>query len=165
MQLRHSRQRSITRAWLVLVACCIVLMQAESPGSQERAAQIEGRGPLGLGGMRLLPGYQHQFIRGIDTCNGRIWKEGGADIDYDIGSLAGNHARAKSQGPTLAWFKVQQVGNSSFEVAMGTDKSLTVTVGGVANFRLRGAGDEIVADVLLMLMTYNSERHMLDGCL
>ena len=69
-----------------------------------------------------------------------------------------------SQRPTLAWFKVQQVGSSSFAVAMGTDKLLTVTVGGAANFRLRGASDEIVADVLLMLMTYNAERHMLDGC-
>ena len=70
MQLRHSPQRSTTRAWLVFVACCIVLVQAESPGSQERAAQVEGRGPLGLGGMRLLPGTSTSSNRGLTPVTG-----------------------------------------------------------------------------------------------
>jgi hypothetical protein len=115
--------------------------------------------------MRLLPGYQHEYQGGMDTCTGRIWKDGAADITYDIGNLAGNHARALSQRPNVTWSKTQQLGSASFEVTLSDDNFLIVTVGGLANFALRATNNEMIADTLLMLMTYDVDRHMLQGCI
>jgi hypothetical protein len=41
---------------------------------------------------------------------------------------------------------------------------LAVTVNGVANFSIQGATDQMFVDLLLMVMTYDSEKHMLEGC-
>ena len=35
--------------------------------------------------MRLLEGYQHEALQGMDTQVGRIWKKG-PEVRYDIGA-------------------------------------------------------------------------------
>jgi hypothetical protein len=45
-----------------------------------------------------------------------------------------------------------------------TSKYVVVTVGHVANFSILKATDEMLADLLLMLVTYDSEKHMMQGC-
>lgn len=47
------------------------------------AALAEGN----LGGMQLLPGYEHMPLQGIDSIVGKITKQGGLEIFYEIGSL------------------------------------------------------------------------------
>ena len=60
-------------------------------GAAAVGAQVLSGSPPGS--MRLLQGYQHERLQGIDTTVGRIWKPGGPEVHYDIGQLAGNHAQ------------------------------------------------------------------------
>jgi len=43
------------------------------------------------GSIRLLPGYHHRLERGIDSKLGTIWKQGGLQLHYDIGEMAGTY--------------------------------------------------------------------------
>jgi hypothetical protein len=54
------------------------------------------------GNIKLLPGYQHKTLQGIDTRVGKIWKEGGLEIKYDIGSLVQRTIRWRSPSPLRA---------------------------------------------------------------
>ena len=103
--------------------------------------------------MRLLAGYQHERLFGIDTLVGRIWKPGGPKVHYDIGQLAGNHAQ---QSDMRRWSKRQSIGERTFTLTMQTDDTVILTFDqGTANFFVRGIrGDEEFAEVLLMLLSY-----------
>jgi hypothetical protein len=66
-------------------------------------------------------------------------------------------ARAYHESHPRSWLKRQDVRGVSLEVAMGDDRRLVATFVGVnANSEATGMnGSEDVADVLLMLMTYD----------
>jgi hypothetical protein len=71
--------------------------------------------------MRLLPGYRHTEGRGIDTAVGRIWKEGGPIITYDIG-LGSAAAATPIPGDNTSWVKRSTVGQKTkFAVNMQKD--------------------------------------------
>lgn len=42
------------------------------------------------GSIKLVVGYTHQRMQGIDTRVGKITKRNGLEISYDIGRLAGD---------------------------------------------------------------------------
>jgi hypothetical protein len=106
------------------------------------------------GGIKLLPGYKHEKLQGIDTRVGKIWKEGGLTIRYDIGRLAGNHVKAHSR-ENLLWYKEQVVDGRTVQLALTLDRILHVTFPETtANFFGMAKGDEEVADILLMVLTY-----------
>jgi len=119
-----------------------------------RLVEAQASGPATPGAIRLLEGYQHETFQGIDTQVGRLWKNGGPEVHYDIGALAGNHAR---QTEMRRWSKRQTVGANSFTLTMRTDDSLVLTFDkNTANFFIRGIRtQEELAEVLLMLLTYN----------
>ena len=66
-------------AALVSVLVCATAALSVADGAQEKGD------PSPPGEIRLLPGYRHVVTGGIDTVTGRIWKEGGPIISYDIG--------------------------------------------------------------------------------
>jgi len=115
-------------------------------------AQVVNGAPPGA--MRLLDGYQHETLQGIDTQVGRIWKNNGPEVYYDIGALAGNHAR---QSDMARWSKRQTIGANAFTLTMRTDDSVVLTFDkNTANFFIKGVRtQEELAEVLLMLLTYN----------
>src|SRR5215470_3762225 len=84
-----------------------MLFWARCPMMAQR--ELSARPIPGL--LRLLPGYEHQPLQGIDSCVGRIWKSGGVEINYDIGKQAGNYAECQSCGWTKGelWRKNQTV--------------------------------------------------------
>jgi hypothetical protein len=109
--------------------------------------------------MTLLPGYQHERLQGIDTSVGRIWKKDGLEIHYDIGRLAGNYAQSREKDKDkLEWFKEQAVGGRNVQIALTKDRVLTITVAGFANFygTVKSEGD--LADMLLMVLTYDEPK-------
>jgi hypothetical protein len=109
------------------------------------------------GGIKLLPGYQHQKLQGIDTRVGKIWKEGGFTVEYDIGKLAGNAVKGQEKS-TLLWRKDQVVDGREVEVALTKDRVLYVTFPqGSANFFGKVKSDEDMADMLLMVLTYRRD--------
>lgn len=124
-------------------------------------AQVKDTVRTGPGGIRLLPGYLHETEQGIDTCPGRIWKTGGAEIGYDIGLLSGDHASALAHEPGVAWSKTQKTGKSTVMLTMTRERHLVVTINGMANFFVQNATDDALADALLMIMTYDPDK----GCM
>lgn len=117
-------------------------------------AEAQAGGDPPPGAMRLLEGYQHEKLQGIDSQVGRIWKSGGPEVHYDIGALAGNHAR---EPDGRRWSKRQAVGSNTFTLTMRTDDSLVLTFDrNTANFFVKGVRtQEELAEILLMLLTYN----------
>src|ERR1039457_3890436 len=60
------------------------------------------------GGIKLLPAYKHEKMKGIDTRIGKVWKDGGLSFQYDIGRGAGNAVQGLEKN-TLLWSKEQVV--------------------------------------------------------
>jgi hypothetical protein len=106
------------------------------------------------GGIKLLPGYKHQKLHGIDTRVGKVWKEGGLNIQYDIGRLAGNQVKGQAKD-TLLWYKEHVVDGRAVQLALSKDRMLFVTfTEGPANFYGKTKSDEEIVDMLLMVLTY-----------
>ena len=109
------------------------------------------------GSITLLDGYKHQKLQGIDTRVGKIWKDGGITIQYDIGRLAGNYAQQqrKYQADQLLWDKQQTVKEERVQLALTKDRELFVSFPGhSANFYGKVQTEEDLVDALLMVLTY-----------
>jgi hypothetical protein len=106
------------------------------------------------GGMKLLPGYKHAKLKGIDTRVGKVWKEGGLAFHYDIGRSAGNAAKSQEKASVL-WYKEQVVNGRSVQLAFTKDRMLFVTFPETsANFSGKAKSDKEVVDMVLMVLTY-----------
>ncbi|WP_020472657.1 hypothetical protein [Zavarzinella formosa] len=106
------------------------------------------------GGIKLLPGYKHEKLQGIDTRVGKIAKASGFAFGYDIGKLAGDAAGSLDKD-TLLWRKEQVIDGQTVRVALTKDRMLYVTFTQThANFYGKAKSDDEVADMLLMVLTY-----------
>ena len=111
------------------------------------------------GGMMLLPGYKHEpSPNTIDSRMGRIVKDGGPVISYDIGLGVGSFATPTAGDKTL-WVKEISVGGGIIiRVNMQADeKTLFVDIGRSTGFAAQQvATKEDLTEVLMMLMSYKS---------
>jgi hypothetical protein len=106
------------------------------------------------GAIRLTEGFRHQRLDGIDSAVGRIWKEHGLEIRYDIGRMAGNRAAA-IKGPDRAWAMSQVVNGHPVEIVKGKDGWVVVTfTKDWANFYAKVGGEEDLATLLAISLTY-----------
>ncbi|HKT52028.1 MAG TPA: hypothetical protein VJV96_17130 [Candidatus Angelobacter sp.] len=109
------------------------------------------------GEIRLLPGYQHRALQGIDSRVGEIWKIGGLRIRYDIGAMAGDYTECKSCGWTKGelWRKEQIVNGQKMICVFTASKQLVISFpASHANFYATVTTPEQEADMLLMLFTF-----------
>ncbi len=119
-----------------------------------RAASADDPPP---GSITLLDGFKHQTLQGIDTRVGKIWKDGGITIQYDIGRLAGNYAEQQRtyQADQLVWHKQQTVKAKRVQLALTKDRELFVSFPDhSANFFGKVQKEEDLVDALLMVLTY-----------
>jgi hypothetical protein len=108
------------------------------------------------GGLVLLPGYRHAAGRGIDTHVGRIWKENGPVISYDIGPGASSIAKPRMGDNTL-WVKEISIDEKTvLRVNMQKDQTtVLIDIGAWSCFAAHNIGaKEDLAEVLMMLMSY-----------
>src|SRR5688572_24086317 len=103
MSLRYPAEEDTMRRLHLLALIFAVTTLAAAP----KAAPDADAPP---GGIRLLEGYQHKREQGIDSSPGRIWKDGGLIIAYDIGMMAGNYAEGQDEA-TRVWTRRQVVGD------------------------------------------------------
>jgi hypothetical protein len=119
-----------------------------------RAAPAQDAAP---GNIRLLPGYRHESTASLDTRTGRIWKDGGPRITYEIGPLSTDViALNRERRRTADWSMTQQIGGASLELEMTDEHTMIAAYEGYfANFVIRGITSKTdMAEVMLMLMTY-----------
>ena len=109
------------------------------------------------GSIKLLEGYQHKKLQGTDSQVGKIWKDGGITIQYDIGLMAGNYAKQqrKYKADHLLWDKLQTWNSEPVEMAMMKDRQLYVSFPKRhANFYGKVKEEQDLVDALLMVLTY-----------
>ena len=109
------------------------------------------------GSITLLDGFKHQKLQGIDTRVGKIWKDGGITIQYDIGRLAGNYAQQQRQyhADRLLWDRQQTWNGQPVELAMTKDRQLYVSFPERhANFYGEIPEEQDLVDALLIVLTY-----------
>jgi hypothetical protein len=135
---------------LALVAAMLALVAISVVAAQE--------GDPPPGSIKLLPGYRHKTEQGIDTAVGRIWKEGGLTITYDIGRLAGHYAGPDAHADFL-WRKEQMLGEQVVWCALTKEGQLIITFAKTsANFFAKVKTQEDIAEVLLMILSYQEKR-------
>ena len=109
------------------------------------------------GSIKMLDGYKHQKLQGTDSQVGKIWKDGGITIQYDIGLMAGNYAKQqrKHKADHLLWDKLQTWNGEPVEMAMMKDRLLYVSFPKRhANFYCKVKEEQDIIDALLMVLTY-----------
>lgn len=112
------------------------------------------------GSIRLLPGYHHSVGQGIDSKVGRIWKDRGPVIHYDIGALAGDYTECgRSCGWTNGelWRREQLVDGQRVVCVFTRKRRLVVSYPGAhANFYGTANTDKQLTEMLLMLLTFKA---------
>lgn len=117
-----------------------------------------------LGGIQLLDGYTHQPLQGIDSVVGRITKEGGLQITYEIGSLprpgglrlGGQFSDRPRQMPKeqLQWYREQTINGEPVHLAWTKTNQLMVSYPKRGmNLSAKVTTAEEMADALLMILT------------
>jgi hypothetical protein len=108
------------------------------------------------GSIKLLPGYTHQKGRGVDSAVGTIHKNGGLDIEYDIG--AGHYTECGALcGWTNGeiWRKEQRIDGQKVVLVFTKQQRLVITFfESNANFYATIRNEEDMADMLLMVLTF-----------
>lgn len=144
--------RSVCVVCVVLIGSSAVTAQTPLPGGFE---------------IRLLPGYAHEPLRGIDSIVGKIGKKDGLQIQYEMGPIpapgfprvGGHFVNQASLVPVKdrAWFKEQNTGSRTVYIAYGKDNQLVIsstsTTEGI-NFHTVAKTPEEVADAILMAVTF-----------
>ncbi len=118
-----------------------------------------------LGGMRLLEGYKHRALQGIDSTVGQVEKKGGMTIHYEIGRITppgapatgGSFSDNAKMTPRklLRWYREQTVNGQPVHIAYRNDNVLLVSFprkGMNMNVRVRSIDE--MADALTMILTY-----------
>lgn len=107
------------------------------------------------GNMSLLPGYEHQRLRGIDSDVGQISRKDGLVIRYDIGGMAGNAAMTSESKAPRVWSKVIKVGDEDLRIVYFRDGKIIATFERqYANFFAHTGNRNEVEDFIIMVMTY-----------
>jgi hypothetical protein len=114
------------------------------------------------GGIRLLDGYTHTRLQGIDTGVGKISKPGGMTIEYDNGVLAGLYARQCWSKTACLWFKRQMIGGREVWLGLTKEGQIIATFPKeYANFFAQTKSSEDIADFLIMILTYRADEAVL----
>ena len=110
------------------------------------------------GGIRLLPGFVHHKVQGIDSTVGEITGNG-LTIAYDIGEMAGVYTDCKTCGWTdgQLWRKKQQINGHPVVIVYTKKQQMVISFpDSKANFYATVRSEADISDVLLMVLTFNS---------
>ena len=155
--------------------CGVVILLTAAGWLSASAADKPAKGkpkvdPL-IGGMRLLPGYKHTKLQGIDSIVGKIEKAGGLTIMYEIGNIpragaprfGGSFTDRPKTTPAKngRWYKEQIVNGRLMHLAHTKNGYLFVSVQqgrkGI-NFSVKIKNSEELTEALLMIVTYPTKK-------
>jgi hypothetical protein len=119
------------------------------------------------GNIALLEGYAHEPLQGFDSIVGRIAKEGGLSISYEIGrvrqpgqlAIGGDFVDQALAVPAeaRAWHAAQTIDSQPVHVTLDKQGMLYVTFPeSGANFSVEAKKPAQVAEALLMLLSYRA---------
>lgn len=116
--------------------------------------------------IKLLPGFAHEPLQGIDSIVGKISSKDGPEIHYDIGAVpkpgapvfGGSYVNQAQRQPAAErqWLKEQTVGGRTFSIAYTKDQQLLVSSAGTTHgvtFSALAKTPADIADILLIVLT------------
>lgn len=121
-----------------------------------------------IGDTKLLPGYKHEKLQGIDSIVGKIINPKGLSIFYEIGAIPKGQFRfggsftdrpKTTQKSQLRWYKEQKVLGQPVHIAYLKNGMLLVSYpesipGKGINFSTKIQSPTDMADALIMLLTF-----------
>jgi hypothetical protein len=133
-----------------------------------------------FGGIKLLEGYKIKKDWAVDAAAWTIYKKGGLTIEFEAGMNEGLWADPKDRG-TYAWYREQTVNGHKVMLALikpglktvwepdnprnpdlGNILLVTFPLGGLpdntANFKAEILNDSEMADMLLMVLTFDPSK-------
>jgi hypothetical protein len=152
-----------SRLWSgVLVLACLLAVSSAASGQTPLPGGFE---------IRLLPGYTHEPLRGIDSIVGKIAKKDGLQIQYEMGAIpapgaprfGGSYVNQALQIPEKErlWSKEQTAGGRKVTVVYSKENMLVVSTASATegvNFHAVAKTPADVADVLLMALTLTEPK-------
>lgn len=109
------------------------------------------------GGMKLLPGYEHRPLQGIDTSVGEIVKGERVVIRYDIGPLAGDRVRPEDREKCLIYEEKRIEGQTARFCSTPTGLDVTFAESS-ANFFVRPENEAELRELVMMVESFRSVR-------
>ncbi|VTR97603.1 hypothetical protein [Tuwongella immobilis] len=119
--------------------------------------------------IRLLPGYTHEQLQGIDSIVGKIVGKNGVDVHYEIGVITKGPFRVGGEFSNAAlrtaendrqWLKEQTIQGHTFQIAYLKDQTLIISSNrgnrGV-NFVTKAKDPGTLADLLLMTLSFTEK--------
>lgn len=141
---------------LFVLTFCLFLLSASAQDQNLKKKQQATPPP---GGIKLLSGYVHTPGQGIDSTVGSIKKEGGLNIRYDIGVLAGEYVRLCQWNNSCVWYKEQQLNAGLVKIALRNDGIIFTTFPRtMANFYTNVRTEEDIAEFLIMILTFDETQ-------
>jgi hypothetical protein len=113
------------------------------------------------GTITLLPGFHLDSAKKcLDSCGGRIWKDGGLSISYENGLDAGIYAEAGKNKKDARWTQEQRVNGQRVLIVFTRKKELIISFpDGPANFRASVRNDREIAEMLLTVLTFEGRAN------
>lgn len=143
-----------------LPAALLLLALASCTSSVSTAPEKAPAPPPG--DMKLLPGYEHRPLQGIDTAVGEIVKGERVVIRYDIGPLAGDRVRPEDRDKCLIYEEKRIEGQTARFCS--TSDGLDVTFAeSSANFFVRPENEAELQELVTMVESFRSVRTVREG--
>lgn len=139
---------------IVSMGCAATAQEASAPST---SAGI--RFPL-----RLLPGYKLQAAAGYDNGpTGKIWKENGPTINFHMGPYFPEETESIKKDQIL-WREEQIINGQSFTCVYTKSADLVISHQPlpVANFRAKIHSQQELAEILLMVLTFEPKGYLVD---
>jgi hypothetical protein len=134
----------------VFIVLALALIIASSP----RQKTEQSKPALSKADSGLPPGYRQTASPiGVDSATGKIWKEGGPDIHYQIGFTVGEQAREFArQNPKATLTVTRSVATGEIVVALDESQhAMVVSIDGRAHFTARNVQSQkdVVETILI----------------
>jgi len=105
--------------------------------------------------VNLLRGYRIQILPGIDSGAGRVWKEGGLNIEIEMCCGFGNAADSVPKSK-LQWREEQTTNGHRVILVLTKANELIVSYPGfVTNFKVKIKNSRDLTQALLMILSYD----------
>lgn len=126
---------------------------AFAQGSVQPSEQGQAKSPV-----NLLPGYKIQIFPGLDSAAGRIWKDGGLEIEIEMCCGFGNAADSVPKS-RLAWREQQTTHGQLVVLVFTKANELIVSYPKlVTNFRTKTRNSRDLAEALLIALSYDETQ-------
>ena len=137
---------------MLVVTVCVGGLATSTATQGQARDRTTGKSPV-----LLLPGYRYRESPIVDSQPGRIWKQNGPVIDYEIGRVIGNEALAYAERfPKMSLLRLAPTEPGQVVLTMDLEHDrIFISIGHTANFtatNLKSRQD--VAEVMAMIYTY-----------